>query len=43
MTPGGLTQTAPSTSGDKVQKIGYALSADSIRVFIGTGEYLTVT
>lgn len=42
-TPGGLTQTAPSTSGDKVQKIGYALSADSIRVFIGTGEYLTVT
>jgi hypothetical protein len=41
-TAGGLTQTAPSTSGDKVQKIGYAVSADSIRVNIGSGEYLTV-
>ena len=41
-TPGGLTQAAPSTTGDKVQKIGYALSADSIRVVIGTGEYLTI-
>ena len=41
-TAGGLTQTAPSTSGDKVQKIGYALSVDSIRVCIGTGEYLTI-
>lgn len=40
-TAGGLTQTAPSASGDKIQKIGYALSADSIRVMI-TGEYLTV-
>lgn len=42
-TAGGLTQTAPSTSGDKIQKIGYALSADTIRINIGTGEYLTVT
>ena len=42
-TAGGLTQTAPSTSGNRVQKIGYALSADSIRINIGTGEYLTVT
>lgn len=42
-TAGGLTQTAPSTSGDKVQKIGYALDADSIYVNIGSGEYLTVT
>ena len=41
-TAGGLTQTAPATSGDKVQKIGYALTADSIRVFIGAGDYLTV-
>lgn len=42
-TAGGLTQTAPATSGDKIQKIGYALTADSIRVNIGSGEYLTVT
>lgn len=41
-TAGGLTQTAPATAGDKVQKIGYALSADSMRVNIGSGEYLTV-
>lgn len=27
-TPGGLTQTAPSTSGDKVQVVGFAVSAD---------------
>ena len=40
-TAGALTQTAPSTTGDKIQKIGYALTADSIRVNIGTGEYLT--
>lgn len=42
-TPGAMTQTAPSTSGDKVQKLGYALSADSMMVCIGSGEYLTVT
>jgi len=42
-TAGALTQTAPATSGDKVQKIGYAVTADSIRVHIGSGEYMTVT
>jgi hypothetical protein len=31
-TPGALTQTAPSTTGDKVQVIGFALSADSMLV-----------
>lgn len=41
-TAGGLTQTAPSTSGDKVQQIGYALSADLLFVNIASGEYLTV-
>lgn len=29
-TTGGLTQTAPSGTGDQVQKIGFALSADTI-------------
>lgn len=42
-TAGGLTQTAPSASGDKIQKIGWAPTADSIMVSIGSGEYLTVT
>lgn len=41
-TAGGLTQTAPATSGDKVQIIGYALTADSIRVRPSL-EYLTRT
>jgi hypothetical protein len=40
-TAGGLTQTAPSTSGDKVQIMGYALSADSMRV-APSPEYLTI-
>lgn len=40
-TAGGLTQTAPSTSGDKVQVIGYALSSDSMRVQ-PSSTYLTV-
>lgn len=40
-TPGGLTQTAPSTSADKVQQIGRALTADIILVNINN-EYLTV-
>ena len=39
---GGLTQVAPAVSGDKVQILGYALSADSIRVCPSL-EYLTVT
>lgn len=42
-TAGGITQTAPSTAGDKVQKIGFALTADVIFVNFGTGEYLTVS
>lgn len=33
-TAGGLTQTAPSTTGDKVQVIGYALDADTIALEI---------
>jgi hypothetical protein len=31
-TAGGLTQTAPSTTGDKVQVMGYALDADTMAV-----------
>jgi uncharacterized ParB-like nuclease family protein len=42
-TAGGLTQTAPSASGSRVQKIGYALTADSIRVNVGSGEIITLT
>lgn len=41
-TAGGLTQTAPSTSGDKVQQVGFALSAD-IAFFDFNATYLTVT
>jgi hypothetical protein len=41
-TNGGLTQTAPSTSGDKVQYMGYALSADSMYVD-PSPEYITLT
>jgi lysophospholipase L1-like esterase len=41
-TAGSLTQTAPSTSGDKVQQIGFALTADIIFVDFASGEYLTV-
>ena len=41
-TPGGLTQTAPSTSGDQVQQVGYALTAD-IAFFDFNSTYLTVT
>ncbi len=40
-TAGGLTQTAPSTSGDQVQDVGYALTAD-IAFFNFNGVYLTV-
>lgn len=35
-TAGGLTQSAPATTGDKVQVIGYALDADTMAVEIGT-------
>lgn len=41
-TAGGLTQTAPSTSGDKVQQVGFALTAD-IAFFDFNSTYLTVT
>lgn len=41
-TAGALTQTAPSTSGDKVQAIGFALTAD-IAFFDFNSTYLTVT
>lgn len=41
-TAGGLTQTAPSTSGDKVQVVGFALSAD-IAFFDFNSTYVTVT
>lgn len=40
-TVGGLTQTVPSTTGDRIQKIGYALTATSIFVCPGTGEMMT--
>lgn len=39
-TAGGLTQTAPSTTGDKVQTIGFAIDADTMRVF-PSGDYGT--
>jgi hypothetical protein len=41
-TAGGLTQTAPSTSGDKIQIVGYALWSDAA-YFNFNGSYLTVT
>lgn len=41
-TAGGLTQTAPSASGDKVQVVGYALTAD-IAYFDFNSTYVTVT
>ena len=40
-TAGGLTQTAPSTSGDQVQQVGFALTAD-IAFFDFNSTYLTV-
>lgn len=39
-TAGGLTQTAPTTSGDKQQVIGYALDADTMAVEISP-DYFT--
>lgn len=41
-TAGGLTQTAPSTSGDKVQQVGWALTADIAYFDFASGEYVTV-
>ena len=40
-TPGGLTQTPPATSGDKVQQVGFALTAD-IAFFNFNSETVTV-
>lgn len=41
-TAGGLTQTAPSTSGNKVQQVGFALTADIAFFDFASGETLTV-
>jgi hypothetical protein len=41
-TAGGLTQTAPSASGDKIQQVGFALTADIAYLNFGSGEFLTV-
>jgi hypothetical protein len=41
-TAGALTQTAPSASGDKIQQVGFALTAD-IAFFDMNSTYLTVT
>ncbi len=40
-TAGGLTQTPPATTGDKVQDVGFALSAD-VAFLDFNGTYLTV-
>lgn len=42
-TAGEMTQTAPATSGDEVQKVGFALTADKIFVNFGACNYATVT
>jgi len=42
-TAGALTQTAPSGSGDKVQQVGFALTADVAWLNFASGEYATVT
>lgn len=41
-TAGGLTQTAPSTSGDKVQQVGFAISADVIYLNVGAATFIEV-
>jgi hypothetical protein len=41
-TPGGLTQTAPSTAGDKVQPVGFAITADVMYLCIGAATYIEV-
>lgn len=41
-TPGGMTQTAPSGAGDKIQQVGFALTADIAYVNFASGEYLTI-
>jgi hypothetical protein len=41
-TPGGITQTPPATSGDHVQKVGWALTADIAYFNFGSGQEATV-
>jgi hypothetical protein len=41
-TAGAVTQTAPAVSGDKVQKVGFAVSADKAFFDFASGEYTTV-
>jgi hypothetical protein len=41
-TPGGLTQTAPSTEDDIVQQVGFALTADIAFFDFASGEHVTV-
>ncbi len=42
-TAGDLTQTVPSSSGDKVQQVGFALTATIAYLNFASGEYATVT
>jgi hypothetical protein len=41
-TPGALTQTAPSSTGEIVQRIGWAVSADVAYVSIGAATFIEV-
>lgn len=41
-TGGALTQTAPSTSANMIQRVGTAITADKAYFHFGSGEYLTV-
>lgn len=42
LTAGGMTQTMPFTSGEKIQQVGFALTADIAYINMASGEYLTV-
>lgn len=42
-TAGGITQSAPAVSGDEVQKVGFALTADIAFFNFASGETATVT
>jgi hypothetical protein len=41
-TTGGLTQTAPSTAGEIVQQVGFAISADVAYLCIGAATHIEV-
>jgi hypothetical protein len=41
-TAGTFSQTAPSTSGQIVQKVGYAVAATTMFVNVGAGDYVTI-